>query len=816
MGVTQAQIDAARKAHDAYMAAQKSWDTNKAKQIFSQASQDLWVSWKRANAIYNNPASARSNSQIMADNKGNTSSFGTQNNFNGQWTSWVGNTTTNTNNNASGIQNAQTNTKNNQNFNDVKIWDIVPKFWYETNMAERQDRNQKIAQWLFDSGRDFNEQNTFDEIKTLAPDVTNWEIQHTVNDIRDRFGRLKFISGLWNMDVDSIVGSLNSGRITMNDLSSLKETDPDKYNQITWLIKQQRQIDINNNILDTMKWLYWDDSIDTAFDALDELNKKYQTALSAVDWEEALTKYQSALNDEQLQNDQQALVDNKTSIKEIDEQLNGLKREVEDEFGSNASKSLIASVVADRWANLIREKNSLMIEWQWLADSINNRIANAEQNYKLDLQQEQIARDNILTAYGMDKEMFDKKYEQMQKALDKQEKIEFAKLWMVEQMDLANISEDDIDWMNTAWFVKDLLKFKKKIEWNAWSWTKYNMTTIDWKMVFYDDYGNIKDTYDPSNQSSNIRWTVWWDEMRTDRNNNPTALQWTPWVEAWFKKHGYDVKKWDVRPDGKNYTLDMTGVSDPVKATIDYIDAYTFDYKGKPRRDHTDMSKAERDKKSYEEKRDVVKQMYAHEWGSGKIFGESASDTTDYYNPVMEWFYKKFNTSWWSKLTSADLKQIKDAWYTDKQFYQEAYNWQKAKDAEMTPKAKQLANQLEDLRKLLTDQNWDWLDYQNMRLGTPWTEWRDIRNRFNQIKSSLALQNLVDLKKSWATFWALSDNELNFITNMATHLDKRTTRGTFLKNLNEEIRLLNKWIDWSLDKRTDSGINPFDNDDFIK
>jgi hypothetical protein len=105
---------------------------------------------------------------------------------------------------------------------------------------------------------------------------------------------------------------------------------------------------------------------------------------------------------------------------------------------------------------------------------------------------------------------------------------------------------------------------------------------------------------------------------RTDRHNNPTAMIWTPGVEAFFSSLGYRVKKGEPFPDTDRYhTLDMSEISDPVGATVQYIDAYGFYAPdGRQRWDHTAMSAAAWGKLTVKEKRAVIQAMYNQENGT--------------------------------------------------------------------------------------------------------------------------------------------------------------------------------------------------------
>lgn len=116
--------------------------------------------------------------------------------------------------------------------------------------------------------------------------------------------------------------------------------------------------------------------------------------------------------------------------------------------------------------------------------------------------------------------------------------------------------------------------------------------------------------------------------MRTDRNNNPTALQWTPGVEKFFNDKGYEVSKGDIWPNGKNYTLDMTKIKDPVGATVAYINDYSFFHDGQPRWTHTAMPQDKWNALSDEEKRNVVGQMYKKEGGNGSLFAQLPSNNS--------------------------------------------------------------------------------------------------------------------------------------------------------------------------------------------
>ena len=74
--------------------------------------------------------------------------------------------------------------------------------------------------------------------------------------------------------------------------------------------------------------------------------------------------------------------------------------------------------------------------------------------------------------------------------------------------------------------------------------------------------------------------------------------------------------------------------------------------------------------------------------------------------------------------------------------------------------------------------------------GIPLTKSRDMSRKLKGIKSVLALDNLVKLKADGATFGALSDNELKFISDSATKLNLGMTKDEWKEEIGNIIRAL--------------------------
>lgn len=103
--------------------------------------------------------------------------------------------------------------------------------------------------------------------------------------------------------------------------------------------------------------------------------------------------------------------------------------------------------------------------------------------------------------------------------------------------------------------------------------------------------------------------------MRTDRHNNPTAFTVDVAKTAGLKE-GVDYAVGDPFPDNpKLKTARLLG--DPIATTIKAIDKIGFQTQaGKPRWNYINIPKNQWDSLSYNEKKNVIGQMYQHEGGS--------------------------------------------------------------------------------------------------------------------------------------------------------------------------------------------------------
>lgn len=70
----------------------------------------------------------------------------------------------------------------------------------------------------------------------------------------------------------------------------------------------------------------------------------------------------------------------------------------------------------------------------------------------------------------------------------------------------------------------------------------------------------------------------------------------------------------------------------------------------------------------------------------------------------------------------------------------------------------------------------------------------DFASQYKYIKDNITFDKLLELKKNWATFWALSDNELRAIGNAAMALNTNMTTDEFEKQLTWIYNELRRWM----------------------
>ena len=156
-----------------------------------------------------------------------------------------------------------------------------------------------------------------------------------------------------------------------------------------------------------------------------------------------------------------------------------------------------------------------------------------------------------------------------------------------------------------------------------------------------------------------------------------------------------------------------------------------------------------------------------------------------FYNPTWYTAWQKAFLEWFDwKITSTTLTAMKKLWLSA----EDAYGYKSwaitADDAIQIGQATDMISSLKWMMWMKrTDRMTSWVV---QYLPVFWDNEADFRADFNFLKGQLTLKNLMDLKAWWATFGALSNEELKMIENSATKLATNLSNEKW----NEEVTFL--------------------------
>lgn len=176
---------------------------------------------------------------------------------------------------------------------------------------------------------------------------------------------------------------------------------------------------------------------------------------------------------------------------------------------------------------------------------------------------------------------------------------------------------------------------------------------------------------------------------------------------------------------------------------------------------------------------------YAQKYGTQQ---QSTSDV--WYNENWIADFTQYWTKWRAAFTDKAREEIKKDYGSWWEFERQAVNYKNEINGQVTEVADTMLYNMISLKKRLnTKWSMNWL-----RLNIPTSDAHKYRWMYNQIIASDALQNLIDLKSNGATFWALSNQELWFITDAANRFTLRDNEKNFTAELDKKInKILNKY-----------------------
>jgi len=177
-------------------------------------------------------------------------------------------------------------------------------------------------------------------------------------------------SALSRQPISSIVDQYINGTLSDTDISNIKNIDPVRYGDIQAAIDQWKKNE------EYKKLLYGDDAKKDENKWLNDILAKATSLLESKADTSMYEDYKNQLNAPEITTLKDDLSAKEGAIKEIDNEINSTKSELEKKFkGSGISQGQINALIQDQTQLLQNRKNTLSIEYQTLADKYSNKIS---------------------------------------------------------------------------------------------------------------------------------------------------------------------------------------------------------------------------------------------------------------------------------------------------------------------------------------------------------------------------------------------------------------------------------------------------------
>lgn len=331
--------------------------------------------------------------------------------------------------------------------------------------------------------------------------------------------------------------------------------------------------------------------------------------------------------------------------------------------------------------------------------------------------------------------------------------------------------------------------------------------------------------------------------------NNPNNQEWRIWGQCWAFVNDYLEEMWV----GRLYV-------DPIEAKKSVVnskepkvwDIAVFDWSASPN--------ATENQKKYghvaivtrinndwtievlESNNGWDKKVHKTTYSMSKVYGyfDPSKSIDEYNNEWASSVNKNTSDGWYNENWVADFTQYWTKWrasFTDKaraeiasdygswgEFERQATAYKNYIDWQVSEVAKDMMKDIYEIYNWLTD--WGTKEpsivkMNELRLWIPGTQWVKYNGMVKQLLSSTALEKLVNLKKDWATFGALSNQELWFITEASTWLNMKLNRDDFTNWIKDKFNEMAKYyglnrLDTQIKSWFESGWNIWGSDSDVE
>lgn len=210
-------------------------------------------------------------------------------------------------------------------------------------------------------------------------------------------------AGMTRQPSSDIASSYVSGNLSDSDLSNLQQTDPAKYAEVQGKIQEQQTAKKYAGLL------YGEEAKAEEQSPAEKMLSQINGMLSRTSSVDMYDEYKKSMNDPEVTGLMNDVTNKEGEIKQIDEQINASKSELEAQFkGSGMSQGRINAILQDQTQLLQNKRNTLNLEYQTAAQKYNNKLTvikdtleAQEKQYTMQMQQEQSMVQKMSFAYGI-------------------------------------------------------------------------------------------------------------------------------------------------------------------------------------------------------------------------------------------------------------------------------------------------------------------------------------------------------------------------------------------------------------------------------
>lgn len=633
--------------------------------------------------------------------------------------------------------------------------------------------------------------------------------------------------------------------ISDSDLEQLRTANQWKYGEVMDYINKQTilsKYDEENTPSASTNPFQW---------IIDQYYNNLLTASQTNASSEMFDNYKNQMNSPEMTEMSDQLADLDGQLKEYQNELNRIKSDVERRYEWTwASKSKINAIIADESYKIQEAMNTASLQYNTLATKYNNRMTQYQNEFQLQLQEYQFNMqqrnqqmqelwfvmdlmnfetneqkderewNNYVRQYDFQYWNINSKDEAsrrraIENAVDSV-LTEFSGITMMrsrEQMveDIMNLVDGGMSlWEAITKNIREPIMQKPEYQiWKAqqyWTWT----VSIGWNNYTFDANGNLTLWWtwniDYNNLPSYNAVTELYKQTTLNSYiNDPNNKAWMIWGQCWSFVNDYLNTLWIDRlyKDPIDSKLAVTNSTTPTRWSIAVIDWRDNPNASDVQKQYGHVaivtevnwnkvkvleSNRKWDKTIHENTYDISKIAWFFDPSISKeqaISTQQAQNQAQSYNDSLIPYYNKYLT--WKGITKEDWSTIEQT-TSRTSFLNEATAYKKKQDEELSATAQTLINLIDDIDNM-SQRNYLWV-----KANVPYTAWATYKAKIDQLLDSAALQKLIDLKSQGATFGALSDNELSFITNASTYLNTNLKYSDFMEWLKNMKDSLQKWI----------------------